>query len=134
VAVLIDSSLWIDFTRARSPRRVKEFIAPYILAPDAVIAEPIAFEVLRHATDEEIPLLNAQFQIMPMIETPDELWSEAAKLGQRCRRKGVSAGSLDLLIVAVAVYHDAELITFDGDFAAIGAACDLRVQVLRRPG
>jgi hypothetical protein len=47
---LIDTSLWIDFTRARSPRSLKQFIAPYILHPSAHLAESVTFEVLRHAT------------------------------------------------------------------------------------
>ena len=49
MATLIDTSLWIDFTRAQSPQTLKQFIAPYILDPDAHVAEPVVFEVLRHA-------------------------------------------------------------------------------------
>ena len=130
---LIDSSLWIDFTRARSPRALKVFIAPYVLAPEAALAEPVAYEVLRHATEAEIPPIEAQFQTMPMMPTPRDLWISAAKLGQSCRRKGVNASSLDLLIVTVAIHHEAELITFDRDFQSIAGACELRVKLLQRP-
>ena len=133
MAALIDSSLWIDFTRARSPRPLKQFIAPYVLAPDAAVAEPIVFEVLRHASEDEIRILHAQFQTMALLETPDDLWTRAAKLGQACRRKGISAGSLDLLVVAVAIHHGAELVSFDRDFQSIAAACDLRIKLLQRP-
>jgi predicted nucleic acid-binding protein len=133
VPTLIDSSLWIDFTRARSPIAVKRFIAPYILAPQAAVAEPVTYEVMRHATDAEIPALEAQFKTMPLLPTPDDLWTNAAKLGQSCRRKGVNAGSLDLLIVSVAIHHDAELVTFDGDFQRIAGACKVRVKLLQRP-
>jgi len=130
---LIDSSLWVDFTRARSPRSLKRFIAPYILSPEAVIAEPIAFEVLRHASDEEVRAIQAQFHTLPQISTPEDLWTSAAQLGQACRRKGVTAGSLDLLIVAIAVHHDAELVTFDRDFHDIARICGLRLKLLQRP-
>jgi predicted nucleic acid-binding protein len=133
MASLIDTSLWIDFTRAKSPRALKQFIAPFILSPEAALAEPIAFEILRHATDVEIPAVTAQFQTMPLLETPDDLWTAATKLGQACRRKGIHAGSLDLLIVAVAMHHDAELLTFDADFQAIAAVCKAQVKVLLRP-
>ena len=131
---LVDASLWIDFTRSRSPRHLKDLIAPSILDPAACIAEPIAFEVLRYATEEESRQLQAQFQTIPMLETPASLWNEAAILGQRCRRAGVTAGSLDLLIVTVAVYHSAELISFDADFEQIATVSALRVTRLRRPG
>ena len=46
MASLLDASLWIDLTRWRSPRSLKEFIAPYVLDPEACIAEPVVFEVL----------------------------------------------------------------------------------------
>jgi predicted nucleic acid-binding protein len=131
--LLIDSSLWIDFTRVRSPNMLKRFIAPYILAAEAAVAEPIVYEVLRYSRDEEIRVLEAQFQAIPLMPCPDDLWSRAAKLGQVCRRKGISAGSLDLLIVTVAMHHGAELVTFDHDFQRIAGVCDLQVKLLHRP-
>src|SRR4051794_23540783 len=98
---LIDSSLWIDFTRRRAPQLLRQFIAPYVLSKDAVLAEPITFEVLRHATDQESTLIQAQFQAMPLLSTPTDLWTRATALGQTCRRAGINAGAVDLLIVTV---------------------------------
>ena len=92
---LIDTSLWIDFTRARSPRKPKQFIAPFILDPDAHLAEPITFEILRHATPTEARQLTQQFQTLPMLATPSLLWSQAADLGQACRQKNITVHSLD---------------------------------------
>lgn len=131
---LVDASLWIDFTRARSLRHLEELIAPYILDPEACLAEPIAFEILRYANEEETRQLKAQFQTMPMLSTPDDLWSEGAALGQRCRREGINAGSLDLLIASVALHHRAEVVTFDADFEQIARVSTLRVMRLQRPG
>jgi predicted nucleic acid-binding protein len=133
VATLIDASLWIDLTRARSPRELKEFVEPYILNPEACLAEPITFEVLRYATPGEERLFQEHVQTMAMLLTPATLWSNAALLGQRCRERGITAGSLDLLIAAIAIHHDAELVTFDSDFEQIARVSTLRVQRLRRP-
>jgi predicted nucleic acid-binding protein len=129
----VDASLWIDFTRTRSSRSLKDLISPYILDPDARLAEVVRFEVLRYASREESRQIEAQFQTIPMLATPSNLWTEAATLGQRCRQEGVSAGSLDLLIATVAIHHDAELITFDLDFERIAAVSALRVKWLARP-
>jgi predicted nucleic acid-binding protein len=134
MAKLVDTSLWIDFSRARSSQSLKDLIGPYIFDPDACIAEPITFEVLRYASEEESRRLLAQFETVPMLATPGSLWSEAAALGQRCRRHGITAGSMDLLIASVALYHDAELVTFDADFAQIASVSTLRVDLLLRPG
>jgi predicted nucleic acid-binding protein len=133
VAILIDTTLWIDFTRARSPRPLKDFIATYITDPAACVAEPIAFEVLRYATAKEEEFFDEQLRTMTMLPSPSTLWSDAAMLGRRCREYGVTPGSLDLLIATVAIYHGAELLTFDSDFEQIAHVSALHVTHLRRP-
>jgi predicted nucleic acid-binding protein len=130
---LIDTSLWIDFTRSRSPRALKQFVAPFILDPDAHLAEPIVFEILRHATPAEARQLTQQFQTLPMLETPPAIWSEATLLGQACRQKNITAHSLDLLIATVALHHRAEVVTFDDDFQKIAGVSKLQVKLLKRP-
>ncbi len=133
MVTLIDTSLWIDFTRTRSPPGLKQFIAPYILQPEAHLAEPVTFEVLRHATPDENRQLTQHFQTFPLLETPTDLWPKAASLGQACRKQGISTGSLDLLIASVALYHEATVVTFDDDFVRIAAVSDLQVKLLQRP-
>jgi predicted nucleic acid-binding protein len=133
MATLIDTSLWIDFTRARSPRKLKQFIVPHILDPDAHLAEPITFEILRHATPVEAKQLTQQFQTLPMLLTPSNLWLDAANLGQACRQKNVTVHSLDLLIAAIAIHHGAEVVTFDDDFRMIAGVSKLQVKLLKRP-
>jgi predicted nucleic acid-binding protein len=133
VTTLIETSLWIDFTRARSPRELKRFIAPHILHPSAHLAEPVAFEVLRHATPKEGGQLKRQFQTFPVLETPPDFWSRATELGQVCRQKGHTMGALDLLIASVALSHQAVVITFDEDFQRMAEVSELQVKMLRRP-
>lgn len=133
MATLIDSSVWIDFTRTRSPRVLKQFIAPYILSPEAATAEPIIFEILRHATDREMRPLEAQFRTMPLLPTPADIWTSAAALGRDCLKDGINAGSLELLIATVALHNHAELVTFDRDFLPIAKTCKLRFKLLQRP-
>ena len=70
MTLLLDTSLWIDFTRTRSPVALKQCIAPYVLDPAAHLAEPVRFEVLRAARPQEARLLEAQFDTLPMLPTP----------------------------------------------------------------
>jgi hypothetical protein len=42
----------------------------------ACLAEPVAFEVLRHATAEERPCIEAQFATMPLLPTPTLIWRD----------------------------------------------------------
>ena len=131
---LLDTSLWIDFTRTRSPVALKQCIAPYVLDPAAHLAEPVRFEVLRAARPEEARLLEAQFDTLPMLPTPADLWQQAINLGQACRQIGRTVLSLDLLIAAVALHHNAALVSFDADFEAIASVSALRLNRLTRPG
>lgn len=133
MARLIESSLWVDFTRSKSPLALKTLIQPWILDPLACLCEPIAFEVLRHAMPQEQKWIHAQFETLPLLSTPDRLWRDATHLGQQCRAAGFNAGSLDLVIAALCIHHEAELITFDADYLAIARSSKLRVHHLLRP-
>jgi predicted nucleic acid-binding protein len=134
MALLLDTSLWIDFTRQRSPRVLKQQIAPYVLDPQAHLAEPVVFELLRFARPVEQVQLEQQFATLPVLETPPTLWRDAARLGQSCRAAGLTLLSLDLLIGSLAIHHQATLVSFDRDFEAMARVSDLRVQVLERVG
>ena len=133
MTLLLDTSLWIDFTRARSPAPLKQFIAPFVLDPQAHLAEPVRFELLRSARPEETRQLEAQFATLPTLPTPEDLWKRAIDLGQACRQVGRTVLSLDLLVAAVAVHHNAVLVSFDADFEAIASVSELRLQRLERP-
>lgn len=133
MATLFDSSLWIDFLRPRSHRVLKQFIAEFFRTPNIGLAKPVIYEVLRYASDKEIPQIQAQFRTLPLLATPADLWTQAAKLGQACRRNGINAGAIDLLIAQVAIHHNAELLTFDSDFPGIASVSALSVKLLKRP-
>jgi predicted nucleic acid-binding protein len=130
MARLIESSLWVNFTRRKSPAELKARIQPWILDPAAALCEPVVFEVLRHATPGERQPIQAQFDTLPCLDTPTDLWSAAATLGQQCRDQGVTPGSLDLLIAALALRHDAEIVTFDSDYRDIARVVPLHVRLL----
>lgn len=133
MARLIDTCIWVDFTRAKSPQALKESILPWLKDERAHLCEPVAFEVLRHATPSERTQLESWFATFPLLPTPRTLWRDAADLGRRCREKGSTPGSLDLLVAVLAIRHEAELVTFDADFLTIAKASPLLVQHLQRP-
>jgi predicted nucleic acid-binding protein len=133
MALLIDTSLWIDFSRARSSSALKRLIAPFILDPEARLADPIIFEMLRNATPAETKQLGQQFSTLVVLASPPQLWIEAANLGQACKRTSFTVGSLDLLIATIALHHGAEIVTFDSDYQRIASVSSLQVKLLQRP-
>lgn len=73
MARLIETSLWVDFTRAKTQPERKLEIQRWILATDACLCEPVAFEILRHATARERPPIEAQFETLRLLATPATL-------------------------------------------------------------
>ncbi len=133
MTLLLDTSLWIDFTRARSPVALKQFIAPFVLDPEAHLAEPVRFELLRSARPDETRQLEAQFATLPTLPTPADLWQRAIDLGQACRQIGRTVLILDLLVAAVALHHKAVLVSFDANFETIASVSALKLNRLNRP-
>jgi len=76
----------------------------------------------------------SQFDTLPLLATPADLWQQAINLGQACCQIGRTVLSLDLLIAAIALHHNAVLVSFDADFEAIAAVRALRLHRLSRPG
>ncbi len=89
--------------------------------------------MLRSARPDETRQLIAQFDTLPTLSTPVDLWQRAIDLGQACRQIGQTVLSLDLLVAAVALHHNAVLVSFDADFVAIASVSELRLQRLERP-
>jgi predicted nucleic acid-binding protein len=131
LARLIDTNLWIALTRTRSPQAMKDMITPIVQDPAACLAEPIVFEVLRSATEDEARRLTIHFQTLLLLASPGDLWVSGVELGRACRKTGFSPGSINLLIAVVALHHGAELVTFDDDFQKIAGVCDLKVKLLK---
>jgi predicted nucleic acid-binding protein len=129
---LIDTSLWIDLTREKSPLSARQRIGPYLLDPSAHTADPIAFELLRNALPAEVEFLTRRLEALPWLTSPDDFWERAAKLGRNCRKAGFTAGALDLLIAVIAETHEATLVTFDEDFEKIAEVGGFAVQLLKR--
>lgn len=132
MATVIETSMWVDFFRLKTPLAVKHQIRPWILREDAALCEPVVCELLRSAAPRERPLIERHFASMPMLPTPVTLWSEATRLGQDCTDAGLRVGALDLLIATVCLHHAASLVSFDDDFARMARLCRLQARVLVR--
>jgi predicted nucleic acid-binding protein len=130
---LVDSSIWIDLIRPKSPPDLKQLIDKITDDPEIVLAEPVIFEVLVYASEDEGRRARRAFETLDILPTPRNLWAASVSLGQRCRAEGVTAGPFDLVIAAIAIHHDAELLTFDGGFKHIAKHSRLRLNVLSRP-
>lgn len=132
MAIMIDSSLWVDFFRLQTPLAIKRQIMGWVDKPDAVLCEPIRFEVLRAARRAERQCVEETFATLPLLATASDLWERAIELGQNCFDAGVNPPAMDLLIAVSSLDHGAELVSFDMHFSEIAKVCPLKVRVLTR--
>jgi predicted nucleic acid-binding protein len=132
MGTLIDSTLWVEYFRARTPLRVKQQVIPFIDDPEAALCEPVRFEILSGALRRERRIIEETFETMPLLAAPSDLWKQSTLLGQRCVDRGVQPRSLDLLIAVICIHHDGQLVTFDTHFAHIAKLSPLNLRLLTR--
>lgn len=122
--LLVDASIWILAEHGR-------FQMPTLhgAAETLAICPAIVLEVLRgtrperYAANREI-LLQSQFLDDP---TPFDRFEEAAQLYLRCRDAGVTVrSSIDCLVAATALAHDAVVFHDDRDYENIRRVVPLR--------
>ena len=81
-------------------------------------------------TTKQCDLLIDYFEAFPLIDLDRNDFIEAARLKNKCRSKGVHAGSVDFLIAAVAINRNFALLTADKDFQYIAQHCKLLLSSL----
>jgi predicted nucleic acid-binding protein len=129
---LIESSVWVNYFHPKTPRTVRETARTAITQPNAVLGEPVIFELLRGAPKVQRPVIEAHFATMPVLSTPSSLWKDAERLGRACHDRGWVMGALDLLIASLCIHHNAELLSFDTQFADLAKVCPLKFRLLIR--
>ena len=130
--VVIETSVWVDYFRPKTPPAVRQQIHPWVIREDLALCEPILCELLRAARASHRGMVQQHLRTIPVLPTPATLWTEATQLGQQCQDAGLRVGALDLLIATVCLHHDAELVAFDKQFAAMAKLSRLRVRLLVR--
>ncbi len=62
-----------------------------------------------------------------LLQPRRDTHEQAARLADRCLRKGVTASTIDVLIAQLAIERDCTLLTADADFHSIARCVRLRV-------
>lgn len=132
MGALIDTSVWVDCLHPRTPRRARVVARREVARADAATCEPVMFELLRACPRKQRALLEAHLATLPVLPTPASLWRDASELGRRCHEKGWNISSIDLLIAAVGLHHDVELVSFDNQYAFIAKISPLKLNLLAR--
>lgn len=130
---VIDTCVWIDHLRKGTPDATRRMADAAVNDADALLCEPVRFELVYGASRRERPLLLRRLETMPQLHTPQRLWHEASNLAAQACDAGLYVPSVDLLIATLCIHHDVALTTFDAHFGELGKLSKLRLNLLTRP-
>ena len=71
----------------------------------------------------------ARFSALPLLVPDRDDHVRAADLRNKCRRKGVQAGTIDVLFAQLCIRYELTMLTTDNDFRSIASVVSLSVWV-----
>ena len=116
---LVDASSWIEFLRGRSSaasQRVKTLLA----RGDAAWCDMTLVELWNgaqgHVEKNALEALEEELRLYPVNE---QVWAGARTLSRRCREKGITATTADIIVAACTASHKLPLEHCDSHFDKI---------------
>lgn len=113
---IIDTCIWVDHLRAKTPHATRTLADTLINDAEALLCEPVRFELLSGAPKQDRPALLKRLETMPLLSTPVNLWQQTAVLGAKLSDAGTRIPPMDLMIAAICIHHQVGLTTFDDHF------------------
>jgi predicted nucleic acid-binding protein len=127
--ILIDTSVWIDFFSSSPGRAGSELRRMIEEAEPFVLTGVIVTEILQ-GLRRDAHRIERHLSLWEMLEPSGfATYPEAARISRLARSRGVSLSTIDALIAAIAIEHDASLFTLDKDFTRTARFTPLRLYV-----
>ena len=137
MSVLVDTSVWSLALRrrrgslSREERRLVAELERLIRDGEVVMLGTIRQELLTGiSNDLSWERLRAHLRLFPDAQLGPDEHEEASRCANLCRRAGLAATSVDMLICAIARLHEIGVFSADRDFERYGKPLGLR---LHRP-
>jgi predicted nucleic acid-binding protein len=127
--VLVDTTVWIDFFGGKSTLEVHELERLLREGEDICTCGVILTEVLQGIReDADYRRTRSRFDAFLLLPMNRQTFLAAADMYRSLRRRGVTIRkTVDCMIAAVAMEHDAALLHHDRDFDPIETHCGLQV-------
>mgnify|MGYP001597694531 CR=1 FL=1 len=130
--VLLDTSVWITFFRARNKEVVQE-VSSLLTTNRVLIAGVVLLELLQGVLNEkEMQKILTLLEPVSRIDPSSNTWEEAGRLSYSLRKIGFTISTIDALIAALAIENDALLFTEDKHFDWMNQHTDLRLYSSRQ--
>jgi len=131
VSLFIDTSVWSLLLRRDQPRDIPEVRAlggalksgERILSTGLILQELLQGFLGPKAKEQIIQ----HFAAFPLLVPDRDDHIFAAEIRNRCRKRGVQAGTIDALIARLCIRHELVLLTTDADFRRIARHTSLQL-------
>jgi predicted nucleic acid-binding protein len=131
--ILVDSSVWIDFLSSSPGRAGAELRRMISDAEPFALSGIVVTEILQGLT-RDVSQVEHFLSLWGMLEPRGfSTYREAASIFRLGRSRGISLTTVDTLIAAIALEHQATLFTLDKDFSRIASLTSLKLYPLQRP-
>jgi predicted nucleic acid-binding protein len=121
--ILVDTPVWSLALRRKADdltageRRHTQVLYHIIDEGRAELLGPVRQELLSGLREErQFRRLRNYLRDFPDARVSMGDYEEAARASNQCRRAGISASAVDMLLCAVAIHHDWEIFTSDREF------------------
>lgn len=124
--LLVDSSVWVEVTRGKSPpaKVLQNQVSSLLAEGIAAMTAPVWLELYQgiKGKREEADLATLR-DLCVWLDFDHACWEQAAKEARLCLRKGINVPKSDLLVHACASRHQAKILHRDHHFDLIEKAC-----------
>ena len=130
MTTLVDTSVWSLALRRDDPPPIPELdeLKRTLETGTAVSTGLILQELLQgFSKPKSHRQIVERFRALPLIVPDRDDHIDAAGLRTKCRRRGIQAGTIDVLLAQLCVRHDLTLLTTDRDFTAISRIAPLSI-------
>ena len=125
--VVVDTSAWIEALRPDGSSRVRRLVDEAIEVSLAVVVDPVLAELAVGARSaSERALLSELLAVLPCLHVQPETWQTAAELEARARGAGLIIPLVDLVVAALAMAEDFELLHVDRHYILLAEVAPLR--------
>lgn len=131
MGLLVDTSVWsLAFRRDAPPSiaEVAELKRALEAGDDIYVTGLILQELLQGFTKPRAHrLIREHFEALPLLIPDRDDHIQAAELRNKCRRKGIQAGTIDALLAQLCIRHALTMLTADRDFRNMSKVVRLSV-------
>ncbi|GAH24326.1 unnamed protein product [marine sediment metagenome] len=117
--VLIDTSIWIDYFKNKSPI-LSEKVDKILSEDEVYVPKIVIAELIQGAKSEkEISIIEDFIDAFNIIDQKEDSWLKAGKLSYNLKKKGETINLIDCYIAVIAQEHNCQIFTLDKHFKEI---------------